>query len=85
MNLAPVRFGEDDGDGDFEYLEEGVEQGKDVISTEGCFECKMTGSKVGRRRRIKIRYNLSIICHDFYWSLLSNFRTRSQNRRTKSR
>ncbi len=34
-------FGGDEGDGHFEYLEEGRELDEDVVSSEGCFACKM--------------------------------------------
>ena len=48
----------DDGDdnGAFEYLEEGEEADEDVVSTEGCFACKMNGGGgTTRRRRIMAR------------------------------
>ena len=54
LNDPGLFYDDDEGygsDGGFEYLEEGEEAAEDVVSTEGCFACKMNGGG-GRRRRI---------------------------------
>lgn len=51
----PNRFLSESSDfGTFEYLEEGVELDKDILTTEGCFACDLDGSKATTKRK-KIR------------------------------